>query len=290
MPVTECDSRSLSGLGLRDEDVGVLCRTIRRGRGTIFVCGPPGSGRRTAMYSLLCAVNDEAQSVTAVHHAVQEQMVRVTQAQPESGEDIADWLQAALRMDADVLMVEPLERIADAVSLVRAASRMVVIVGAVAESSLAPLLALQDMGAPAGLICQMVSCCVSSRVAPRLCPDCRRETAMPQELLSAFPPLQEAAARLRAYESTGCARCRGTGRRGLVAVYEVREVGLQLQSILSGGYTRAALNDAGLRATVMALATDALRKVDTGLLDLRDLESFLRKCPPSAPFVRFWEN
>ncbi len=290
MPVTQCDERSLSGLGLAEADVTALCRAIRRGRGAIFVCGPPGSGRRTATYGLLCSVNDEAHSVTAVHHAVQEQMVRVTQAQPESGEDVADWLQAAMRMDADVLMVEPLGRIADAVSLVRAASRMVVIVGAVAESSLAPLLNLADMGAPAGLICGMVSICMSSRVIPRLCPGCRHERPMPVEVLSAFPPLLEFAVRLRAFESTGCAGCEGTGRRGVVALYEVREVGLQLQSILSGTHSRTALEDAGLRATVMALATDALRKSDAGLVDLRDLEPRLQKCPTTPPFVRFWEN
>ncbi len=290
MPVTDCDPRSLSGLGLREEDVNLLCRTVRRGRGAIFVCGPPGSGRRTAMYSLLCSVNDEANSVAAVHQAVQERMVRVTQAQPENGEDVADWLQAAMRMDADVLMVEPLERIADAVSLVRAASRMVVIVGAVAESSLTPLLDLVDMGAPAELICQMVSCAMSCRVVPRLCSHCRRQVEMPQELLSAFPPLQQAALGLSAYESIGCAHCEGTGQRGLVALYEVREVGLQLADILAGRYTRDALSEAGLRATVMALAADALQKSNLGLLDLRNLEPLLSKCPATAPVVRFWEN
>jgi len=290
MPVIECDARSLSGLGLRDEDVSFLCRTVRRGRGATFVCGPPGSGRRTAMYGLLCSVNHEAHSLAAVHRAIQKRMVRVMQTRLTRGKDVADWLHAAMRMDTDVLMVEPLERIADAVSLVRAASRMVVIVGAVAESSLTPLLDLVDMGAPAGLICQMVSCVMSCRVAPRLCPHCRREMEVPQELLSVFPPLQQAALHLRAYESTGCEHCLGTGRRGRLALYEVREVGLQLEGILAGRYTRPALVDAGLRATVMALAGDALRKSDAGLLDLRDLGPLLAKCPTTAPVVRFWES
>jgi len=163
-------------------------------------------------------------------------------------------------------------------------------VGALAESSLIPLLELLDMGAPVELVCQMVSCLISCRVLPRLCPHCRRERAMPQALLTAFPPLQQAALHLGAYESLGCAECRYTGRRGSVALYEVREVGLQLAGVLAGGHPRAALVDASLRTTVMALLSDALRKSDEGLLDLRDCEPLIRQCPTSAPFVKFWEN
>jgi type II secretory ATPase GspE/PulE/Tfp pilus assembly ATPase PilB-like protein len=290
MPVTECDNRSLSGLGMNDLDVALVCRAVCRGRGVVFVCGPPGSGRRTAMYSLLCSVNDEHVSVTAVHHAVQERMVRVTQAQPERAEDIAEWLGHAHRMDADVVMVEPLARIADAVSLVRAARRTLVVVGSLAASSLEPLLQLLDLGAPPDLVCGTVSCVMSSRVVPRLCSRCRAQTEMPYDLLAAFPLLMDTATQLRGYTGSGCEHCAGTGRRGVIALYEVREVGPHLASTLKADYPRSALEDAGLRATIMALTGDALRKSDAGLVDLRDLAPLLATCPSKGPVVRFWEN
>jgi type II secretory ATPase GspE/PulE/Tfp pilus assembly ATPase PilB-like protein len=290
MPVMQLDSTRLYSSGLRKVDVETLARVIRLGRGAIFVCGPPGSGRRQAMYGLLNAVNRETHSLATIERTIREHLQGVSQTELDPHQSLAELIRALPRAYADVLLIDPLEGVADAISLVRASGRMVIIAGAVAESSLQPLCELLEMGAPARVICRIVTCVVSTRRAPQLCPHCRRPTEMPLELLTAFPPIQEAALQFRAYSAPGCAACDYTGRQGSIALYEVREVGPQLEGILGGSFPADSLADAGLRTTVMGLVADALHKSGAGLVDLRDLEPLIRQCPTDSPFEKFWEQ
>jgi type II secretory ATPase GspE/PulE/Tfp pilus assembly ATPase PilB-like protein len=290
MPVTDLDSTCLYGSGLRREDVETVAHAIRLGRGVIFVCGPPGSGRRAAMYSLLSAVDRETHSVATVERSIQRHLMGVSQTELSAGQPIGALLRAFPRSYADVVMIDPIEGVTDAISLVRASGGTVIIAEAIAESSLEPLCELLEMGAPPRLICRMVTCVVSTRTVPKLCPRCRRPAEMPLELLTAFPPIQEAAVEFKAYESPGCSLCDHSGRLGSLALYEVREVGPQLEGILGGDYTPKSLSGAGLRTTVMGILADALHKSAAGLLDLRDLEPLVRQCPPTAQFEKFWEG
>ncbi len=290
MPVTELDSGCLYGSGLRKADVEAISRAVRLGRGVIFVCGPRGSGRRQAMYNLLSAVNRETHSVASVERSIRQPLQGVSQTELDPEQSLAELIRALPRAYADVLLIDPIEDVADAISLVRASGSMVIIAGAIADSSLQPLSELLAMGAPARVICRIVTCVISTRRAPQLCPGCRHRTEMPLELLTAFPPIQEAALQFRAYSSRGCLACDYTGRQGWIALYEVHEVGPQLESVLGGDYTAESLADAGLRTTVMGLLQDALHKSGAGLIDLRDLEPLIRQCPTEAPFEKFWEQ
>lgn len=273
---------------MRKADVEAISRAVRLGRGVIFVCGPPGSGRRQAMYNLLGAVNRETHSVASVERSIRHHVQGVSQTELDPDQSLAELIRALPRAYADLLMIDPIEGVADAISLVRASGGMVIIAGAIADSSLQPLCELLEMGAPARVICRIVTCVISTRRAPQLCPDCRHPTEMPLELLTAFPPIQEAAVQFKAYASRGCAACDYTGRQGWIALYEVREVGPQLEAILSGGYTAGSLAEAGLCTTVMGLLADALHKSGAGLIDLRDLEPLIRQCPTDASFEKFW--
>lgn len=290
MPVTQLDSACLYGSGLLKADVEVIARAIRLGRGVIFVCGPPGSGYRQAMYNLLGCVDRETHSLATVERTIQSHLSGVSQTELDCGQPLSDLLRALPGAYADVVVIDPIEGVADAISLVRASGQMVIIAGAVAESSLQPLAELLEMGAPARVICRMVTCVISTRTVPRLCPHCRHPVDMPMELLTAFPPLQEAALQFRAYVAPGCPACDCTGRQGSISLYEVHEVGPQLEVILGGAYAPESLAEAGLRTTVMGLLADALHKSGAGLLDLHDLEPLISQCPPAAPFEKFWEG
>ena len=287
MAVTQVDSDSLHGLGMRSADAEGIRKTLLRGRGVIFVCGPRGSGRHSAMYSILCSVNHESQSLILGDTSVQDCLDGVSQTQLQPGERLADWMQTAMR--ADVVMVKPLDTIADAISVVRAAGRRIVLVGSDAESSLGPLCEMMDMGASPEVICNSVTLVIATRIVPRLCPYCRREIKLPTEVLAPFAPLQQITHDTRAFESPGCDSCAKTGRRGWVGLYEVREVGPQLQSILGGDYSPKSLTDASMCTTAMSIMSHALEKSQAGLVDLRDLLPLVNSCPFDND-IRFWEN
>jgi len=291
MPVKQVDLASLNGLGMTDRHAEGIAEALRQGRGIIFVCGTPGSGRRSAMYSLLCSVNDESQSLLAADTSIQGHLEGVSLTHIEDGESLEDWLQLAMRLDADVIMVQPLEDIADVLSVVRASTRTVVVAGSGAESSLGPLMDLAGLGATPAVMCRVITCIIVTRLVARLCPHCKREIDMPQELFTAFAPLKQVAQEVRAFESPGCSRCDGSGRRGVVGLYEVREVGPQLAALFDGTYSPQSLTDASLCATTMSLLGHALGKSDAGLIDIRDLKPVIDECPAStSSLIRFWEN
>ncbi|MGQ9729798.1 MAG: ATPase, T2SS/T4P/T4SS family [Candidatus Zipacnadales bacterium] len=271
MAIRYLDAASLRGLGLRDADIQTLDQALRRGRGLLFVCGPPHSGRSSAMYSLLCALNDHSHSLASAERSLRHRIPGVAQSEIGAEDSLSDWLHVISRADPDALMVSGFEGLRDAIELTRAAAHAIVIVGSLAESSLAPLCQLVQLGLPVQLVCRVVSCVMSTRLVPRLCTACRRPLEHYSGRLNMLRNLLNVELPRQAFEARGCAHCRGTGRRGEVGLYEVHEVGPQLESILSGEYSTAALEEAGLRTTLTALIMDGLIKAEVGRLDLRDL-------------------
>jgi type II secretory ATPase GspE/PulE/Tfp pilus assembly ATPase PilB-like protein len=290
MPIDGFERECLAGLGLRETDVDLIERVVRRGRGILFFCGPDGTGRRSAMYSLLAALNSDTHSLAALERDTRHPLPGVSHTTLEAQDRLADWLLKVAGADPDVLLLGELEGPSDMSSVLRVAGRCVVLIGSNRQWSLAPLQELVALGAPPSVICRIVSCVVSTRLVPRLCPYCRRPGARRDPLAAGFAWLQNQVMEGDAFEAPGCDRCDRTGRRGVVGLYEVREVGPQLEALLAGDYSPERLEAAGRCTTLLGLMEDALPKVHAGLLDLRDLAPLLDECPRTSETIPFWTN
>ena len=268
MGEVQCEPQVLVDRGFEPEAAELVAHLLRQGRGLLYVCGPPRSGRQAVLHHLLAAINRADLSVVAAEREAGEDLDGVTQISIDADldTDFATWIDGALRADADVIMLGELRTLTSVMSAVRAASRRLLLVRHDGLSSMAPLVELLQQGAPASLICQMVRGAISVRSLPCLCPACRRPIAFRSELFERFPPLNLTGAALSCYEAPGCDACAGTGWHRHVAISEVVSVGLQMLPILERQGDHERLLRAGQQATVLALLRDGLRKMDRGLV------------------------
>ena len=125
---------------------------------------------------------------------------------------------------------------------------------------------LVDMGIEPYLVASAVNCVIAQRLARKLCPICRRTVSVPSEHVGL-----EAGGEVEVFEAAGCPRCRYTGYRGRVGLFEVMNVSDEIRSLI---VSRASANEIGALAVRQGMTTlreDGLAKVRAGETTLADL-------------------
>jgi type II secretory ATPase GspE/PulE/Tfp pilus assembly ATPase PilB-like protein len=100
-----------------------------------------------------------------------------------------------------------------------------------AHSAAAAVGRLRDMGVPGAMIANAVNAIVAQRLARRLCVECR-EAYTAEGTDRALLGVDETADPLSLWRANGCSRCRRTGFRGRVAVYEVMPIDGPMRMLL----------------------------------------------------------
>lgn len=82
------------------------------------------------------------------------------------------------------------------------------------------------MGIEPYLVAASINCVVAQRLARRLCTTCRRATGVPAEHVGLT------GADVQVFEAVGCPRCRQTGYRGRVGLFEVMNITDEIRSLI----------------------------------------------------------
>jgi type IV pilus assembly protein PilB len=125
---------------------------------------------------------------------------------------------------------------------------------------------LVDMGIEPYLVASALECVVAQRLARKLCESCRRPVQVPA---SAFE--LEGAEMIDTYEAVGCSRCRGTGYRGRVGLYEVMLVTEEIRSLIVRQASAAEVNRVAVAQGMRTLREDGLMKARQGLTSLAEV-------------------
>jgi excisionase family DNA binding protein len=221
----------LQKVGLSEIAQARIDRMVHRGSGTIISTGPTGSGKTTLLYSMLHQINAADKHVMTIEDPVEYQLPGITQVQvnKRAGLTFAAGLRSFLRQDPDTIMVGELRDLETAQIVVEAAlTGHLVLTTLHTEDAPGALTRLADMGIERYLIGGTVVGVVATRLARKLCPDCKTlgdpaeaalEVAKVRPLASAGGfemPVSPAF-----YEAVGCEHCRGTGFRGRIGLFEV---------------------------------------------------------------------
>jgi general secretion pathway protein E len=214
-------------LGLPQEIATQFSDTLNLPNGIVLVTGPTGSGKTTTLYTGLLGLNSIARKVVTIEDPVEFQLAGINQLQvrPQIGLNFASLLRSILRQDPDVIMVGEIRDIETAQIAVQAALTGHLVLSTLhTNSAAATITRLRDMGLEDYLMTAVLRGVLAQRLVRRLCPDCRRSTAAPPELVRRFALDQRVTARsdggVHVWHSVGCAYCRNTGYRGRVAIAE----------------------------------------------------------------------
>jgi type IV pilus assembly protein PilB len=251
---------SLGSLGLSTAQTDILENAVSQPHGTLFICGPTGSGKTTTLYALLRRVNAMQRNIMTIEDPVEYRMPLAHQVEvnERAGLTFATSIRGFLRQDPDVILVgEVRDEETAALSMRAAQTGHLVLTSLHANDAIGALIRLRELGVPSYLIAATLTAIVAQRLLRKLCPSCREPTGA--------PPATR-------YRAKGCARCLGTGYIGRQAVAEVLEIDQELARMIDRGDTPSLLYEAIDRRGFSSMRSEAQRMVEQGITDKREFD------------------
>ena len=104
---------------------------------------------------------------------------------------------------------------------------------------------------------------MAQRLAPRLCPSCKREVGLTEDFLTSHG-LPLSLAGQAAYEAEGCEACRHRGFSGRTGVFEMIAIGDSERRILHHDFSQEKLQQAMRQAGQKTMGESALLLMEEG--------------------------
>ncbi len=263
----------LDRLGMRAEDRAILEHAVTRSHGSVLVTGPTGSGKTTTLYATLARINSPDKTLIAIEDPVEYELPGIKQIQvnPKVGLTFAAGLRSMIRSDPDVLMVGEIRDRETAQIAIESAltGHLVLSTLHTGDAPMAPA-RLTEMGIEPFLVASAIECVVAQRLARRLCDECKRPVKITAEELfrSGF---RIPWGWIEAFEPGGCVRCKGSGFRGRIGIYEVMAVTKELRPLILERASSSAIGEAAVAGGMRRMRDDGLEKVRQGLTSVPEL-------------------
>jgi len=262
--------QGLESLGMPAAELNRFTDAINRPNGAVLVTGPTGSGKTTTLYAALSVLNDGERSILTIEDPVEQRIAGTKQMQiaPKAGVTFDVGLRSMLRADPDVIMVGEIRDRQTANIAVEAALTGHMVLSTLHTRDAASALGrLVDMGIDAFLVSSAIDCIVAQRLLRILCEHCKRPQKVSEAVLAEHE-LEGA----EPYEAVGCSRCRGSGYRGRVGVYEVMSVTERIREMVLEHASVDAMIAVAESEGMRRLRDDGLEKVREGLTSIAEVE------------------
>lgn len=222
------DHRTLSGLDLSPTNLKRIVSLLNEPSGLLLVTGPQRSGKRTALYACLAALDSQRRSVVTLEESPPNPLPGVNHLHlnPRAGVTACSALRALQEGDADIIMVSHLQDSQTAQMAFRAAcARHLVLTSCYNHGAPDALRRLSHMHVEPDLVAYSLKAVWARTLLPRLCAQCRK----PEKTLNLREVLEAGGV---SCSPVGCEACHHLGYDGLVAVQEVIVTSPELQEAL----------------------------------------------------------
>ena len=272
------EAYDMDRIGMNAEEQEAVRRVLDYPHGIILVTGPTGSGKSTTLNAFLREINSPELRLVTIEDPIEYEVPGANQVQTkaEIGLTFASALRSTLRQDPDVIMVGEIRDLETAEISIRAS-----LTGHLVFSTLhtndAPgaITRLIDMGVEPFLVGSAVELVIAQRLVRRLCQDCAR--TVPVDRAKVLPALQalgmgepELAGVTELREPAGCRKCRGTGYRGRVGVFEIFHP-KPLHDMIVARVSNRELTEKAMEQGMRPLARAGWIKVVAGLTTMDEL-------------------
>ncbi len=215
---------TLDELGFMPEDLRIFNSFLTRPHGMILVTGPTGSGKTTTLYAALAKLNKLEHKIITIEDPIEYQLSGISQMQvmPQIGFDFSTALRSMLRHDPDIMLVGEIRDYETAEMAIRSSLTGHLVFSTLHTNDAAGAVTrLTDMGVEPFLIASTMIASVAQRLVRRICPDCAEPFEPPPELLREMDAPADVMEHATFRKGRGCDRCRYTGYRGRLAIYEL---------------------------------------------------------------------
>jgi general secretion pathway protein E len=270
---------TMDRLGMNAEEQGQIVSILDYPHGIILVTGPTGSGKSTSLNAFLRKINSTDLRIITIEDPIEYEVPGVNQMQvrPEIGLTFADALRHVLRQDPDVIMVGEI-RDRDTAEIAIRASLTGHLVFSTLHTNDAPgaITRLIDMGIEPFLVASAIELVIAQRLVRRLCQECAKPVPVNKvklkESLAILECNQEEAEIVAALKQpVGCDRCRNTGYRGRIGLFEIFRLSDEIHELVLKRESTRTLTDCARKNGMRTLGQSGWEKVKAGLTSLEEV-------------------
>ena len=266
---------------LRCEELGFTTRNqelfeqlIHRPTGLLLLCGPMNSGKTTTLYAALSALNEPSCPIMTLEDPVERRIDGISQFQvnPEAGLTFVAGLRAALRQDAQKILLGEIRDRETAEMAVRIALTGHALFSTLhTEDTVSAIFRMIEMGVPPYLLAATLSGVIAQRLVRRVCEHCREEYVVPVGSREAVQLGERYHEGMKLVRGCGCGHCHGTGYRGRMAIHEILPVSEHIRTAILAAADRAALRRAVTAEGLVTLWQDGAAKALAGKTTLAEV-------------------
>lgn len=276
---------NLTELGFSDYHIKIIDANIIKPHGIFLLTGPTGSGKTTALYSVLNMLNSEGVNITTLEDPIEYYIEGINQSQisPEIGFDFASGLRAVLRQDPNVIMVGEIRDNETAELVVHAGLTGHLVFSTLhTNSAWGAIPRLIDMKGEAFLLASTLNILMAQRLVRKICPNCRQEIKLPPSAekvimteLQNIPEsyLKEFGGKYKFYKGAGCSECGDTGYYGRTVVAEILDITTEFRDLISRDFTMEDVRNLMKEQGFVTLMQDGIIK---GLKGVTTAEEVIR--------------
>ena len=262
----------LDQLGIPNVMMDDFDSLLQRSYGIITVTGPTGSGKSTTLYSVLNTLNSPEKNILTIEDPVEYQLPGLTQTQVNTRAKVtfARALRTFLRQDPDIILVGEIRDPETALIATEAALTGHLVFSTLHTNDAPTAVArMIEMGIEPFLVASAVVGVLAQRLVRVICADCKEAYTPPVEAFRRLNLSMDLES-VTFYRGRGCERCRQTGYRGRIGVFELMLVSDHLRELILRKAPTHELRQAGLEAGMMTLKQDAMQKILEGITTMEE--------------------
>mgnify|MGYP001363910178 CR=1 FL=1 len=270
---------SLEQLNFEETDLKNLRKAIHGTQGLVLVTGPTGSGKTTTLYSILKEVSKPHLNILTAEDPVEYELDGVGQVQikDDIGFNFATALRSFLRQDPEIILVGEM-RDKETVDIGLKAALTGHLVFSTLHTNDAPstITRLQNMGTPDYLISAAVSLVLAQRLARKTCTECREpDNDITPKALADLGFTVEQASRAKVQKGKGCPKCKDSGYKGRMGIYEILNVTKPIKEAILRKATTPELKEIASNEGFRTMQDMGRELILTGDLNFREFDRVL---------------
>lgn len=286
------DPRSIKGkledLGMRPELLKTVREQIEKPNGAILTTGPTGSGKTTALYAFLNAINVSGTKIITIEDPIEYHVggISQTQVEPSKGYTFSNGLRAIVRQDPDVILVGEIRDSETAEIALHAALTGHLVFSTLHTNDAAGAIPrLIDLGVKPQAIAPAITMVMAQRLVRRLCPRCKTKQALGKErvdrvkqslsnIASKFnvPDISEST---EVFFPSKCKECNETGYKGRIGVFEAFVMTTDIEKLIIDGVTNTNIQNTAVSQGMVTMIQDAYLKMIEGTTSIEEIERIL---------------
>jgi len=270
---------SLEQLHFDENDLKILRKAIHGTQGLILVTGPTGSGKTTTLYSILKEVSQPHLNILTAEDPVEYELDGVGQVaiRDDIGYDFGRALRSFLRQDPEIILVGEM-RDKETVDIGLKAALTGHLVFSTLHTNDAPssITRLQNMGTPDYLISAACTLVLAQRLARKTCTECREpDPDVTPKMLADFGFTVEQASRAKVFRGKGCPKCKDSGYKGRMGIYEVLNVTKPIKEAILRKATTPELREIAVQEGFRTMSDMGREMILSGDLNFREFDRVL---------------